>query len=146
VIVLPRQARDKHRESTQKSAPFSRSRFFHEELKTSDWIRATSPACNCNNSHRVPPSPAAVAGAGTKAEEERREGGQVQEQEQERERGSRSGVGGSAGSDGPAWPGLLTCAADREDHGTTGANSRLPFPYACCPEPVMANHCRPKQD
>ena len=35
------------------------SRFFHQELRTSDWIRATSPKCNCSNSYTVPRQDAA---------------------------------------------------------------------------------------
>lgn len=71
------------------------SRFFHEELKTSDWIRATSPACNCNISRRI----------------------------LTREHSSKVVYSGITNSE---WPGLLTCAADREDHGTTGAYTAWP--------------------
>ena len=68
-----------------------------------DWIRATSPACNCNNSRRIPTREAySEKSAGT-----RREATDSNETVEN-------------------WPGLLTCAADREDHGTTGAYTAWP--------------------
>jgi hypothetical protein len=76
------------------------SRFFHDELKTTDWIRATSPACNCNNSRRIPTP------HDTSADSRSTNSGNEQEKVE--------------------WPGLLTCAADREDHGTTGAYTAWP--------------------
>lgn len=68
------------------------SEFFHKELQTSDWIRATSPACNCNHSF-VP--------------------------------GAEPETAAESSPLGP-WPGMVTCHADREDHGTTGAYTAWP--------------------
>ena len=71
------------------------SRFFAAELQTKDWVRATSPVCNCNHSWDVavggaPPAPVPAPSA-----------------------------------DDP-FPALVSCAADREDHGTTGAYTAWP--------------------
>jgi hypothetical protein len=81
------------------------STFFHEELRTADWIRATSPACNCNNS-RIIPDADADADA-TRA-------------------GAGGGVAAAGAGGAEAWPALVTCAANREDHGTTGAYTAWP--------------------
>ena len=75
------------------------SNFFHQELKTSDWIRATSPACNCSHTSAVPQK--SPAGHALEEEED--------DEEEEDE-----------------WPGLVTCKANREDHGTTGAYTAWP--------------------
>tara|TARA_B110000208_G_C11778562_1_gene432975 strand:+ start:128 stop:2587 length:2460 start_codon:yes stop_codon:yes gene_type:complete len=85
------------------------STFFHEELQTSDWIRATSPACNCSNNYPVEDGGRAT-GAQTDAHVSA-------------EQAENSELGRSAGD---AWPGLVSCAADREDHGTTGAYTAWP--------------------
>ena len=70
-----------------------------------DWIRATSPACNCNNSRRIPTRQAySDQSADTSHESTVPVDRETVEQ----------------------WPALLTCAADREDHGTTGAYTAWP--------------------
>jgi len=84
------------------------STFFHQELKTSDWIRATSPACNCSNSYTVPDPADANATKATTAN------------------ANATGVGAGAGGDDGPWPALVTCKADREDHGSTGAYTAWP--------------------
>lgn len=63
------------------------SEFFHSELQTSDWIRATSPACNCNNSHPVPDTAAGLPETQLPSVEE--------------------------SNGGEEWPALTTCKADR---------------------------------
>ena len=83
------------------------SAFFHGELRTSDWIRATSPACNCSNNYPV-------------------EDGTDSPQNSENRRNNSAGK--------QQWPGLVTCEAAREDHGTTGAYTAWPglAPEALC--------------
>jgi hypothetical protein len=96
------------------------SEWFHKELRTSDWIRATSPACNCNNSHSV------SIGAGVD---------------------HHAGASAAAASGGvEEWPALLTCKADREDHGTTGAYSAWPAlatEALCCEPSTYLPACLP---
>eukprot|EP01047_Picozoa_sp_COSAG01_P077186 COSAG01_NODE_13811_length_1532_cov_1.205862_2_plen_347_part_01 len=78
------------------------SRFFHQELATVDWIRATSPQCNCSHSFAVPDD---VMTSGEWSAQAPRP---------------------SRGADDASWPGLVSCKANREDHGTTGAYSAWP--------------------
>jgi len=80
--------------STQQRAQLAA--FVKEELKTVDWIRATSPACNCNNTHAVPDGH------------------------------TSSSASASPSTSDDKWPALVTCKADREDHGTTGAYTAWP--------------------
>lgn len=87
------------------------SEFFHAELRSSDWIRATSPRCNCSHSFPVKKNPRSARPTAT--------------------RGIRNGIDipsvpSAHVLSGDEWPGLMTCAANREDHGTTGAYSAWP--------------------
>lgn len=66
------------------------STWFHTELKTATWVRATSPLCNCSRSYPVGEGPPPLH------------------------------------PDSERYPGLVTCKADREDHGTTGAYTAWP--------------------
>jgi hypothetical protein len=81
-------------------------RAFREELKTSDWIRATSPQCDCSRSWPLPPAPPAPP-ASVSVD-------------------AASGDAAPASGDGEEYPAFETCSADREDHGTTGAYSAWP--------------------
>eukprot|EP00040_Diaphanoeca_grandis_P030960 m.184217 g.184217 ORF g.184217 m.184217 type:complete len:635 (+) comp32181_c5_seq16:689-2593(+) len=83
--------------------------WFRLESVTSNWIRATSPKCNCSNIKTVPyrtssstsPSASTVSAASSSASS-------------------------SSSSEEPSWPGFTTCQADRPDHGTTGAYPSWP--------------------
>lgn len=77
------------------------SHFFHSELQTHDWIRATSPACDCDHHYPVPTQPSTV-------------------------HINNSAAAIPITTERDKWPGLVSCMADREDHGTTGAYSAWP--------------------